>query len=422
MSGSAAPDPGAPGAAAGDGATPDRPLRVAVDATPLLGQPTGVGAFCAGALGALAGRAALDVSAFAVSWRRRRLLDGRAPGGVRLVRRAMPARPLRWAWSRADVPPLEWFVGPAAVVHGTNFVVPPTRRAAAVVTVHDLTPVRFPQLCDPSSLAFPDLVRRALRRGAWVHTPSTSVADEVVAVLGADPERVRAVPHGVPPLPGLETGEGAGLPAQPAPRPTPMGPDGHPGGGGVALPPGVERYVLAVGTVEPRKDYPLLLAAFGEVAPSVPEVGLVVAGAPGWGADRFDEALAALPVGVRQRVVVAGYVGEADLGAAYRRAAVLAYPSVYEGFGFPPLQAMAAGVPVVATRAGAVPEVVGDAAVLVGIGDRDALADALAAALAGGPAVAERVTRGRARAASFTWEACAAGLERLYRDAAAGGR
>jgi glycosyltransferase involved in cell wall biosynthesis len=98
---------------------------------------------------------------------------------------------------------------------------------------------------------------------------------------------------------------------------------------------------------------------------------------------------------------------------------VLAYPSVYEGFGFPPLQAMAEGVPVVATAAGAVPEVVGDAAVLVSPGDEDGLASALAGVLAGGAAVEELVARGRKRSAGFTWEACAAGLDGLYREAAA---
>jgi glycosyltransferase involved in cell wall biosynthesis len=182
------------------------------------------------------------------------------------------------------------------------------------------------------------------------------------------------------------------------------------------LPDGCGRYVLAVGTVEPRKDYPGLVAAFDELAAGDPEVALVIAGSDGWGADALASAIDAAAAG--GRIVRTGYLDDAALSAAIRGAAVLAYPSRYEGFGFPPLQAMSVGVPVVATAAGAVPEVVGDAAVLVEPGDHHGLARALARLLAGGAETGALVERGRRRAAGFTWEACAAGLTALYRDAA----
>lgn len=376
----------------------DDRLSVGFDATPLLGRPTGVGVFCAGALGGLAGRDDLAVSAFAVSWRRRQGIAAHVPAGVRTAQRPMPARPLHAAWARGTVPPVEWFVGDLDVVHGSNFVVPPTRRAARVVTVHDLTVSLYPELCDAPTLAYPRLIRRAVADGAWVHTPSAYVAAEVVAELGVDPARVRAVHHGVPALP-----------------PPGRDRDGGPTGG-VVLPAGCDRYVLAVGTVEPRKDYPLLVRSFAAVAAAHPDTALVIVGADGWGADRFAETLAASPV--RGRVVRPGYLDDAALAAALRGAAALAYPSRYEGFGFPPLQAMAVGVPVVATAGGAVPEVVGDGARLVAPGDEDALAAALVGVLDGGAAVEDLVARGRARSATFTWESCAAGLATLYRDAA----
>ncbi len=380
---------------------PSVPVTVAVDATPLLGTPTGVGVFCAGALAGLAGRTDVVVDAFAVSWRRREGIATRVPEGIGTGQHPMPARPLHAAWSHASVPPVEWFVGRHDVVHGTNFVVPPTRRAGRVVTVHDLTVVRFPELCDRSTAGYPALVRRAVAEGAWVHTPSEFVAGEVVEHFGADPGRVRAVHHGVPLLP-------AGT------------------GGAPPLPPGTGRAVVAVGTIEPRKDYPTLLAAFGELAADAAnrDVALVIVGAPGWGSDAFDRSLGALPVGVRHRVAVTGYLDDAALASVIGRAGALAYPSRYEGFGFPPLQAMAAGVPVVATRAGAVPEVVGDAAVTVDPGDAAGLAGALSRVLDGGPDIEALIARGRARAAAFTWDACAAGLARLYGDVAAerGGR
>lgn len=371
------------------------PLRVAFDATPLLGVRTGVAEFCAGALGGLGRRDDLEVRAFAVTWRRRGQLPATLPTGVGSGQRAMPARPLHWLWARVPGPGVEWFIGPADVVHGGNYVVPPTRRAARVVTVHDLTAVRFPAIVDPAARAFPDLVRRAVRTGAWVHTPSKFVADEVVAEFGADPARVRAVHHGVPATPAPGTGPLPGWPA---------------------LPPGTDRYLLAVGTVEPRKDYPGLLAAFDEVAADLGDLALVVAGPDGWGTDAFAAALAA--TAHRRRVVRLGYVPDERLGPLLAGAAAVAYPSVYEGFGLVPLQAMAAGVPVVTTAAGAIPEVVGEAAVLVPPGDPAALAAGLRRVLDDADAAAALVAAGRRRLTSFTWEACAAGLADLYRAAA----
>ena len=189
-----------------------------------------------------------------------------------------------------------------------------------------------------------------------MHTHSRFVADEVVEAFGADPGRVRAVAPGVPVH---------GRPAEPD------GAAGRVGSLPAALPAGATRYVLAVGTVEPRKDYPGLVHAFDRIASAHPDTALVIAGVDGWGADAFHRARAAARC--RDRIVQLGYVSDDDLGRWLSGAEVLAFPSVYEGFGFPPLEAMAHGVPVVAAAAGSVPEVVGNAAVLVAPRDADAL-------------------------------------------------
>jgi len=374
-------------------------VRVALDATPLLGLPTGIGAFCHGALAALGARPGVDVRAYAVSWRRRGLIREHIPAGVTVRQRPMPARPLHALWARGDAPPLEWFIGACDVVHGTNFVVPPTRRAAAVVSVHDLTPLHHPELCNEATLAYPGLIRRALGRGAWIHADSVFVGGEVVEAFGADPARVRVVSPGIPDLPTVTEAQRADLLAR-------------------LLPPGTGRFCLAVGTAEPRKDLPGLVRAFGEVALRHGDVSLVLAGPPGWDEERLASAIALSPA--RGRIVRTGWVEQPALAALLAGATVLAYPSLYEGFGFPPLQAMRAGVPVVATRAGSLPEVLGDAALMVDAGDHDGLVAALDACVADDSLRARLQETGVAWSARFSWDRCGAGLEELYRDAAGG--
>ena len=185
----------------------------------------------------------------------------------------------------------------------------------------------------------------------------------------------------------------------------------------IRLPEGCDRYVLAVGTVEPRKDYPLLVSAFDERGGAHPDVALVVVGARRLGRGALHGRRGGISL-ARTGSCVAGYLDDRGLDATLRHAAVLAYPSRYEGFGFPPLQAMAAGVPVVATAAGAVPEVVGDGALLVDAGDGDGLAGALSRVLDGGAEVEALVGPG-----SPTERRCSpgrpapTGLAGLYRDA-----
>jgi glycosyltransferase involved in cell wall biosynthesis len=255
--------------------------------------------------------------------------------------------------------------------------------------------VRYPELCNPATLAYPALIRRALHRGAWVHTDSAFVAGEVIEAFDADPARVRMVEPGVPaPMEVPEDARAALV------RPF--------------LPAGVSRYVLAIGTAEPRKDLPALVHAFDRLARAHPDLALVLAGPPGWGEAALEAAVSRAVA--KGRVVRTGWLEPVVLTALLRGASVLAYPSLYEGFGFPPLEAMAAGVPVVATRAGSLPEILGDGALLVDVGDHDGLAEALDLVL-GDAALRRRLTAaGATRAASFSWERCGEELARLYAD------
>ncbi|MGH9296955.1 MAG: glycosyltransferase family 4 protein [Acidimicrobiales bacterium] len=365
-------------------------LRVALDALPLAGQPSGIGAAARGLIEALVEREDVEVSTYAVA---RKAFTARreVPAGIRFRGLPMPTRLAQVAWQFGRFPKAETVAGAADVVHGTNYVVPPTRKAAAVVTVNDLTAVRYPELCTPVTLTYPALVRKAVSRGAFVHVPSDFVRDEVVQMLDVPDDVVRVVHWGIPPVP------------EPTTRP-PVEPP----------------YVLALGTVEPRKDYPTLVEAFHALSARTPGLRLVVAGADGWGAETLTGAVAARRL--EDRVVRLGYVNEEERNSLLWNASALAYPSLYEGFGFPPLEAMSAGVPVVATRAGAVPQVVGNAAVLVPARDVAAFAEALGRALTDIGFRDQMIARGRERASLFSWARTADEMVGLYHDAVRAGR
>jgi glycosyltransferase involved in cell wall biosynthesis len=171
-----------------------------------------------------------------------------------------------------------------------------------------------------------------------------------------------------------------------------------------------------VGTLEPRKDVPTLVRAFDRVASRHADLTLVLAGFPGWGARQVEEALAASAHGDRVRLL--GYVAQDDVPPLLREAAVVAYPSLEEGFGLPALEALACGAPLVTTTGTAMEEVADGAAVLVPPSDPEALASALEAVLAGGQDVEARRRQGVELAARYTWEACADAHVEVYRSLA----
>ncbi len=364
--------------------------RVAVDATALLGPRTGIGTFVAELIEGLATEPTIDTRAFVVSWSARGSDGPELSPSVQRGRRTLPARLARAAWRHSNHPTVNWFTGTVDLVHGPNFVVPPGGTATELLTIHDLTCVRFPELCTPDTLEYPWLVRRALERGAHVHAVSEYVAGETAQEFGLDPSRITVVPNGVSPITEFSPGAGRALA-------------------------GADDYVLSLGTAEPRKDLVSLVKAFEQVVAKHPEVGLVVAGPDGWGTDDLDRTIAASPA--RQMIRrIARYVSDEERSALLSEATLLAYPSVYEGFGLPPLEAMNAGTPVVATRAGAVPEVVGDAALLTEVGDVDHLATAIHDVLDDTTEHQRLVEAGRERAAHFSWDRTTRGLVDLYRD------
>lgn len=355
--------------------------------TPLIGHRTGVGRFVEGLVAGLNPDTSVGIVPFAMTARGH---SGVAPG----QRFPLPARPARAVWERFDRPSIERWTGPLDVVHGTNYVVPPAR-CPRLVSIHDLTAFRYPEMCTPNVQRMPVLLRRALKQGAHVHTDSQFVADEVCDLLHVEQVRVHAIGLGIP--------FDADRIARARQAPKPFG--GRP-------------YVLALGTVEPRKSLPILVSAFIELATKVADVSLVIAGADGWGSDALANVLGELRADVRARII-----RQLDVDNDYRdqllvHCKLFVYPSLYEGFGFPPLEAMAAGRPVVATTAGSLPEVLGDAAVLVDPLSAEALAAAMEQVLTNTELAASLVSRGAERVRRYRWDTMATSFADLYRDLA----
>ncbi|MDH3292950.1 MAG: glycosyltransferase family 4 protein [Acidimicrobiia bacterium] len=359
-----------------------RPVRVAVDATPLLGPRTGIGQVVAALTTRLASNPAIDLTGYVVSWRARDY-QAALPGNANGLRLRWPARLCHRTWRRFDTPKLN---GRFDVVHGTNYVVPPTIGGATLVSVHDLTSWWFPELVDSYSRANPELVQRAIDRGAHVQTGAHAVARELSSELDVEPERIHVVVNGFDRL----------LPG-----------DAQRGRQHVGAP-----YVLAIGTIEPRKDYVGLVEAMAEVWSLHPEVRLAIVGGNGWGVDDFAAAVGRLQA--QDRVIRCGYVSEQVKADLIAGAELLAYPSVYEGFGLPVLEAMDGGLPVVTTRVPAIAEVVGDAAVLVPVQAPTELAGAIVTVLEGDQLRADLRAKGHQRCRQFSWDRAAAEYAVLY--------
>lgn len=353
------------------------PLRVALDVTALLGPPTGIHQVTRGLLDALAMRDDIDLHGWLLTAR-----GDRPPISIPVRRSRIPAAIAVRGWARSTFPPGRLVAGRADVVHGTNFLAPPTPRS--VISLQDLTPISHPAWCEPAVAAMAAPLRHAIRRGATVHVSSALVREEALAELRVDPDRVRLVHHAVRPICGGDPSLGRGLA-------------------------GSDRYVLVLGTVEERKN---VTAAVNAAAELPPDVRLVVVGPAG----NAEEAVAASIRRVgSERVVRLPAVDASTRNSLIRGAVALAWPSRYEGFAVPPLEALSVGTPVVATAVGALPELIGDAVPLIAPGDNDAFTHALIAAVASPPLIPERI---RETIDALTWERSAAAMVEVYRDVA----
>lgn len=277
------------------------------------------------------------------------------------------------------------------LLHAPVYVGPLLSSCPVVATIHDLSFYLYPDLFRRGQRAYlQHLTRETAKRAAAVIAVSENTRADVIRILGLAPSSVHVIPNGLDEsmkvLPEDQVAawrRSKGLP---------------------------DRFVLFVGTLEPRKNIPFLLQAYAALPRS--EASLVIAGGKGWYYDEIYRTVEQLGLG--DRVIFPGFVPQEELAWWYNAAIVFCYPSLYEGFGWPPLEAMACGTPVIVTRSSSLPEVVGDSGVIIEPGDVRGLSDAMSGLLTEPAQRRAWGVKGLARASAFSWWTTARQTAALY--------
>jgi glycosyltransferase involved in cell wall biosynthesis len=377
-------------------------MRIGIDYTAAVRQGGGIGRYTRNLIRALA---ELDLESeytlFVAGGRAKADELGSSPGNFRVRSVPLSDRWLHILWQRLRLPvPIQVVTGPLDLFHSPDFVLPPLRRVPAILTVHDLSFLRVPQFFVPGFRQYLEgAVSRAVRRARHILADSESTRRDLMELMAVEPERVTVLYPGV---------EARFQPVQDAEALSQVR-------ARYDLP---ERFVLSVGTLQPRKNFAGLVEAFGcllaakKDVPGMKDLQLVVVGGRGW---MFEDVVSQVQrLGLAERVHFPGFVDDEDLPALYNLAAAFAFPSWYEGFGLPVLEAMACGVPVIAANNSSLPEVVGEAGLLIDASDTEALAAGLMRLLTDEDLRAKLVPAGRQQASPFNWGRAAQQLLAVY--------
>lgn len=367
-------------------------MRVGFDVTPITNTRTGVGNYCFYLLKHLleldaaasyhafsSGRAEIDLNGLASAVTHRHF--------------PLPTRAAYALWNTLGVPKVDVYLGGVDVFHGTNYFLPPVRNARTVVTIHDLAFLAVPEFCSPKIVGpFSKSIRRFAHAADAVMAYSESTKNDIVNLLEVEPDKITVAPMAVD----------EGFAAMPKDEAETRVKNDY----GVDTP-----FLLFVSTLEPRKNVVGLLRAFARMKDDIPH-NLVMIGSVGWNAEPIFDAIREL--GLEDRIVRPGFVPHMELPAFYCAADAFVFPTHYEGFGLPLLEALTCGCPVVSARNSAVPEIVGDAALLVDSQDEQGLADAVLKLLNDESLKSGLVAKGKVHAQRFSWRACAQSTLAVY--------
>ncbi len=366
---------------------------IAIDYTPAYEQGGGIGRYVRELVAALARQPAeFDYRLF-VSGADQRQLPAQPGPNFRWCPTRVSPRWLARIWGRARLPlPVELFTGATDLYHATDFVLPPTLARHTLLTVHDLSFVRVPETANPRLKAYLDaVVPRSVRRADHILADSQATKDDLIALYNTPADKITVLLSGVDarfqPTNDPSVRQKYALTERP--------------------------YLFSVGTVQPRKNYVRLIQALAVLREHGHDFDLVIAGGKGWLDDPIHAAIQMLKLD--DHVHLIGFAADSDLPALYSAALITAIPSLYEGFGIPVLESMACGTPVITSTVSSLPEVAGDAALLVDPTDLDALIDVLDRLIGSETLRNDLAARGLARAREFTWGRSAQQLSDIYR-------
>lgn len=381
-------------------------MRVGIDYTAAVRQGAGIGRYTRNLVRALADLDAENQYTLFVAggWGEGDGL-GAWPANFRIRPVPLSDRWVHILWQRMRLPiPVQLITGPLDLFHSPDFVLPPTGRTPAILTVHDLSFLRVPRFFVPGFRDYLEgAVSRAVKRARHILADSESTRRDLVELMAVAPERVSVL------YPGVESRFGPVGDTDVLDRVRTY----------YDLP---ERFILGLSTLQPRKNFDGLIESYHRLLqtansePEIADVHLVIVGGQGW---MYEDTLSLVKrLGLETRVHFPGFVADEDLPALYSLAQVFAFPSWYEGFGLPVLEAMACGTPVVAADNSSLPEVVGEAGLLVNAGDTDALVQMLARLLLDRLLRVRLVSAGCEQARRFKWQTAAEGLLGVYQGCA----
>lgn len=368
-------------------------MRICVDIQAAVAQRAGVGRYTRNLvehLGPLASPSD-DLRLFFFDFKRRGL-DFTCPRAREQPVRWIPGKYVQQSWKRLHWPPFDWFAGSADLYHFPNFTIPPLSRGKAVVTIHDMSFFRHPEFAEKKNLAYlTAVIHDTARRADAIITDSHFSKQEIETWLNVDPAKVHAIHLGVSPE---------------CTRPAPDRIDA------MRKQLNLERpYLLTVGTVEPRKNLPFMIEVFEKLDHF--DGDLVIAGMTGWKVDPILARMRNSPKAKRIRYL--DYIPDGQLYSLYAGAELFLITSLYEGFGFPPLEAMACRTPVVSSPGGSLAEVLGNAAVIMPRFDAGEWAESIHA-ITGNAARREQLAAGGpAHAAQYSWPRTAQRTWDVYR-------
>lgn len=308
--------------------------------------------------------------------------------------RWFPGAIIQQSWKRLGLPAYTRFAPEADIYHFPNFIIPPLPAGPkAVVNIHDCCFFKCPETMEPKNRAYLlKKIQGTVKRADHILTISETIAQEIQEEFGISEDRVTATLLGAPPA--LQPPPDAEIPE----RVRALGIDGP--------------FLLHVGTLEPRKNHQFLFKVFEQLTSF--DGSLVLCGMKGWQVEPILEAMENSPR--RDRILHLDYVSDEDLASLYQRAEALLFPSLYEGFGLPPIEAMRQGCPVICSNGGSLPEVVGDAGLVLPLEDPSQWADAIETLLGDPDRRAKLLNAGHARASRFSWRKCAEETWDVYRS------